>query len=660
MAVRPAMLALDELRFLEAPRFQAAWLTALTALTEEAARLPARQRGRLYADLDALWQLLRLRLRLENPQPGDAQLQAWLPPVLLLTLFARYLHVWRRSDDWLMWLSTLYSIEELIHGLAFWAPRVAGISLKTRQNLLALAVQLLADLPEKPVLPWLEALAELVVAARQCEALTQETLLLDELRLLLELGNPSESLSTSRALMLLGLQLREPELAQAALQHWRRSWLQRSDAERRQELPGALADLELLGWRQLELKLVETSILQRWLGQMGHFLLAELQRDGADICDTEALLARLLRLGRQWGLPEAEHWQQALWAEPLPTVLALCLPDVWLYSERPEQLLRRLPDQLPDWVCRWGPVRLLPLLQHRWRFCRARTPEGQIWDVLMQIATVLLATEPQTQRQRGRRQRLLNWGMALWQASVQPAGPLDEAEACHQAELQRGWLQAVLRLPPGELSPEVLQQLQAEIPAELSDWLDWQAQWVLSAQGAAHLSEAAQRQGWSALQASLQHLDVLERLQGLAALGQVWADMPAPAAGADLAALVRVAEGFDPDWQGAALAAVGHCQVRAGNLAAGLAQLAQIASPTEQLSALLQVGTVLSEIGDGHCYPELLEALLACAQRQHNVLACWQAHITVALAQFTERTPLLGVQSLRAGLAHLPEKALSI
>lgn len=666
---------LEQMRFLAPEPFHMLALALLWDLSETArSRRPSR---RSRQGLDALWHLV-----LAKAQSAPPATDRFPPLILSLWLMAQYFQVWGQFDGWRMWLCAVYSPARVLDELPILIPVLPGLKPATRQALLAFAIELLGaeTRPEKQLVQ----LGDLTETAQALKLQTQSELLLEEMALLLPTQMESERPHLAFELGMQWLRHGWGRQARFALQTWQTGFAQLEPDDQRWEAERCLSHFEIY-WASLSLlPLEQTSLLHRWLLRLAEWVLRQ---------ENETrLLLRVLSLALAWGLPEAETWWQThvmgqLHADeqqqdPLYRALLLgyaraleslaqaetllaALPLGPLSCESAEiQHLHRATWQVDQALEQSAQIRLLHvqtlhhLLNHLHKQGKSRKKlRRQVFVAGAALLENLRA--PALKRLRKELTQALRssspllkqpnaWSHRALKQNLNSAQALSELWASSQDMLYHGgdilldWIRAFLAFAPNqgpqserersewalhlEMCLEMCLDLAAALPA---GWVRWQSHLCLAQGLLAHWPWEKVAPYWLSC-FDWSELEGYEPLQAFAALALALSRSDLPDKPLWFAKMADAVAEIAPEWQADTWIALGHCQIRAGELAAGLQTLAAIPNPEAALQGLLQVGSVLTEIKQNSQYPELIAAILSCAEQQTTPELKWQSYVAVA------------------------------
>lgn len=656
----------------------------------------------LSEQLEKLWQLAQSKLKSLPDQPEHT-----LPASVMLWLLGFYQQVWGNLKGWEHWLRKFYAPAQVLESASL-IPLTPGWKPNTRRALLSFVIGFLEPAPEPET--HLEILGELVEVASKLKCQTQAELLLAEMPLLLGQIEAEHTRNAAHEILAplafkLGMQWLRHGLAREArfaVKSWQSSFKALTPDDQLWEIKSMLSGLSWYWFdaHPRQLPLDAFSLLQSWLKQIRLWL----QHD-CPASEREALLLELLRIARKWQLPEMQELEMAL---GIASMSPVCKAAVIKYADRlwgPEALdtARTYASALPSWLAGKQSAQAFDQA-YSLEISDQLNPELQAISLELQTAALLLQQEPLKVPKRGqkKRQRLLNWGSSLIEplsqqilnqsrqliqaglataqeqlASSQTNSQVEAAEALtaelnalqslalqrqHAIELLEyaprpleNWIQAVLSLPSEELNPEQIEQLADLVLAaeSVNPCQSWDLNLALAEGLLRHRPWSEVRPYWLKLFEHWQQLEEIEQLRKIAALGLRLASLELPERAGWFKRLKELAFKVDVQWQGSALAAVGHCQIRAAELQAGLETLEQITNPEERLQALLQISSVLKEIKDSRFYPEVMMAILLCAKAQKQSQPAWSGHLAVALAYWVRGEQAESLEIFRQGLAYL-------
>lgn len=681
------------MRFLPPETFHSLALGLIWQLTETAALQRSTRRSR--PALALLWSAI-----LKRCQKKQALAPAALPDILVLWLLARYFQVWGQFDGWQTWICVLCPRPHLLDTLTLLAPRLPGFKPATRRALLAFGLELLAPPPAPEVyLRQLGALAEL---AQNLKRATQADLLREEMMLLLTQEAESLPPRVAFELALQWVQQGEVQPARLAFQRWYQAFGQWTPEDQHWELGHCLSHLLLFLPDLSHLRLEQTHLLHQWLLRMAEWFFC--QEDAE-----KGLLWQMLSLACAWGLPEAENWWEARLPlsvnqptgpqpplyRPLLLGYARALGDLaWaerLLAEMPlplncdsaliQSLYQRYWTRHED-VGDAAQIRLLHLqtLVHLLNHSRGKRRKRLRRQIRL-MGTALLAPVRAT-HVKGLRKALKQllrentallkqehaWAHSHFLQNLHAAQELGEAWALSQdmlisgSDVLRDWITGILAYPADELTREDISLCRELHEAQAPGWPRWQMRLSLAQGLLAHRCLAHRRlshepghsvaRDWQAC-LDWSDLEGYEPLQACSGWALALSQSELPDKPAWFAKLAQALPQIDPEWQADCWVALGHCQIRAGDVSAGLQTLEALSDPEMALQAVLQVGSVLTESKQNDQYPLLMAAILRCVERVHQPQQKWQGYLAVAAAQALRGQPVEGVQTFLTGVQGL-------
>lgn len=683
---------LEQMRFLAPETFHMLALGLFWDLTEAARSRRSARRSR--EGLDALWYLVLAKAQ-STPPPADR-----LPPLILsLWLMAQYFQVWGQFDGWRMWLCAVYSPARVLDELPILIPVLPGLKPATRQALLAFAIELLGaeTRPEKQ----LAQLGDLSETAQTLKLQTQSELLLEEMALLLPLQLETERPHLAFELGMQWLRHGWGRQARFALQTWQTGFAQLEPDDQRWEAERCLSHFEIY-WADLSaLPLEQTSLLHRWLLRLAEWVLRQ---------ENETrLLLRVLSLALAWGLPEAEIWWQThvmgqlhedeQHQDPLYRALLLGYARGLDSLTQAETLLAALP--LGPLSCESAEI--LHLHRATWQIDQALENSAQIRLLHVQTLHHLLNHLHNHRHKQGKgrkklRRQIFTAGAALLESLRGPAlkrlrkelvqvlrssPPLLKKPSAwshralkqnlnsaqdlseqwanaqdmlyHGGGILRDWITAFLATPPNKGAQSDRERREWAVGLDLCldiaaalppGWERWQSHLSLAQGLLAHWPWEKVAPYWLAC-FDWSELEGYEPLQAFAALALALSSSDLPDKPLWFAKMADAVAEIAPEWQADTWIALGHCQIRAGELAAGLQTLAAIPNPEAALQGLLQVGSVLTEIKQNRHYPELIAAILSCAEQQSIPELKWQSYVAVAAILALQGKSQQGLQTFK-------------
>ncbi|MGE3728226.1 MAG: hypothetical protein AB7I41_21910 [Candidatus Sericytochromatia bacterium] len=672
-------LLIEQMHFLGPEVFHALAFNLIWQLTETArSKRPAR---RSRSGLDLLWPLVLAKTQ----KPAADR----FPPVILsLWLMAQYFQVWGRFDGWQQWLCTVYTPAQILDELPYVIPVFPNLKPATRQALLAFAIELLGVEPQPE--KHLAQLGLLTEAAQTLQLHTQSELLLEEMALLLPTQLEAERPRLAFELGMQWLRHGWGRQARFALQSWQAGFATLEPEDQRWELERCLSHFEIY-WADLSgLPLEQTSLLHSWLLRLAEWVL----RQEADNLG----LLRVLNLALAWGLPEAEIWWQTRVLGLLkagekgqdPFYRALLLGYARALDSLSEA--QTLLESLPLWPLQCDLAVIQRLHRATWYPSEALESTAQIRLLHLQTLNHLLKHSKGKQKRKLRRQ-IFEAGAALLDSLRAPylnrirqelmellrlspkllknphawahqelrqhllsaqhlGGFWARAQDIlyHGGESLRDWIDGILAYPPAELAQTELAlclEIYASLPA---GWPRWQITLGLAEGLLAHWPWEKVLPYWQAC-FDWSELDGYEPLQAFSSLALALSRAPLPDKPLWFEKLAGGIAVIDPQWQADTWIALGHCQIRAGLLATGLQTLASIRDPEAALQGLLQVGSVLTEIKQNNQYPALIDAILACLERQAVPELKWYGYLTAASALALRGKSAQGQATFHAGVA---------
>lgn len=687
---------LEQMRFLPPESFHMLALALLWDLSEAArSRRPSRRSRK---GLDALWNLV-----LAKAQSAPPATERFPPLILSLWLMAQYFQVWGQFDGWRMWLCAVYSPARVLDELPILIRVLPGLKPATRQALLAFAIELLGaeTRPEKQ----LDQLGDLTETAQTLKLQTQSELLLEEMALLLPTQLESERPHLAFELGMQWLRHGWGRQARFALQTWQTGFAQLDADDQRWEAERCLSHFEIY-WADLSLlPLEQTSLLHRWLLRLAEWVLRQENETRLLWRVLNLALAWGLPEGETWwqtrvmGQLQADEQQQdslyralllgyarALESLTQAETLLAALPLGPLSCESEEiQHLHRATWQVDQALEQSAQIRLLHLqtlnhlLNHLHNHMNKQGKgRKKLRRQIFRAGAALLENlrAPALKRLRKELTQVLRssppllkqpsaWSHRALKQNLLSAQHLSELWASSQDMLYHGgdilldWIRAVLAFPPNhrpqserersewalglEIGLEMCLDLAAALPA---GWVCWQSHLSLAQGLLAHWPWEKVAPYWLSC-FDWSELEGYEPLQAFASLALALSKSDLPDKPLWFAKLADSVSQIAPEWQADTWIALGHCQIRAGELAAGLQTLAAIPNPEAALQGLLQVGSVLTEIKQNHRYPELIAAILSCADQQSTLELKWQGYVAAASALALQGKSHPGLQTFK-------------